>query len=95
MRPRGGVDGREDDTMRVSVEMSLLSPGETFTVCGEVEATADALFGDSRSVSSSRKSQQRFTIWSYLPRCLNRPCRYTASRMPGPRALFQGEISDL
>ena len=54
--PEGGVEGREDDSMRVSVEMSLLSLGETFTVCGEVEATTDNLFGDSRAVSSSGKS---------------------------------------
>jgi hypothetical protein len=93
--PEGGVEGREDNTMRVSVDMSLLSLVETFTVCGEVEATVDNLFGDSRAVSSRGKSEQRFAIWSYLPRCLNRPSRYTGSRRPGPRALFQGEFSDL
>lgn len=65
--PEGGVEGREDNTMRVSVEMSLLSLGETFTVCGNVEATADNLFGDSRAVSSSGKSQQRFTHHLVIP----------------------------
>ena len=93
--PEGGVEGREDNTMRVSVEMSLLSLCETFIVCGEVEATADNLFGDSRAASSSDKSQQRFTILAYLPWGVNRPSLYTGSRRPGPRALFQGEISDL
>jgi len=89
--PEGEVEGRED----MSVEMSLLSLCETFIVCGKVEATADNLFGDSRAVSSSDKSQQRFTILAYLPWGVNRPSLYTGSRRPGPRALFQGEISDL
>jgi hypothetical protein len=45
--PEGGVEGREENTIRVSFEISLLSLCETFTVCGKVKATGNNLCGDS------------------------------------------------